>query len=264
MKIVVCIKQVPDTTEVRINQETGTLIRDGVPSIVNPDDKNALEMALSIKDERDDVHITVLSMGPPQALTALREALAMGCDDAILLSDRKFGGSDTFATATVIGAALNKIGEYDLVICGRQAIDGDTAQVGPQIAESVGIPQITYASELIELTDNRIVIKRALEDGYFVIESPLPALITAVKELNHPRYPRLQGIVSAFMEDAPIAVWGFDDIDVDETQIGVKNSPTNVAKSFVPVKAFKGETLTGTPVELADTFVMKLKQQKLL
>ena len=258
------MKQVPDTTEVRIDQKTGTLIREGVPSIINPDDKNAIELALSIKDSRTDVNVTVISMGPPQALIAIREALAMGCDEAVLLTDRIFGGSDTYSTAKVIAAGIEKIGHFDLVLCGRQAIDGDTAQVGPQIAENLGIPQITYAKKVLELTDKKIVVERALEDGYLVLESPLPTLVTAVKELNHPRFPHMRRIYEAYAEDAPIRLWGFNDINVDETQIGIQNSPTKVAKSFVPVKDFVGEQFEGSAKELANTFMVKLREKKLV
>ena len=148
MNIIVCIKQVPDTNEVRIDPVRGTLIRDGIPSIINPDDKNALEEAIRIKERYEDVHVMVLSMGPPQAENALREALAMGADEAILLSDRQFGGSDTWGTSIILAAAINKIGKYDIIFCGRQAIDGDTAQVGPEMAEHLGLPQITYVSKL--------------------------------------------------------------------------------------------------------------------
>lgn len=264
MNIIVCIKQVPDTTEVRIDHKKGTLIREGVPSIINPDDKNAIEMALQIKETRDDVHVTVLSMGPTQALVALREALAMGADRAILLSDREFGGSDTFSTATIIAEAIKKIGDYDLIICGRQAIDGDTAQVGPQIAEKLDIPQITYAKKLIDLTDNKIIVERALEDGYMEIEAPLPVLVTAIKELNAPRFPKMTRIYPAFSKEAPISIWSYQDVLVDKTQIGIQNSPTNVAKTFVPVKDFVGEKFEGTAQELANTFIIKLKEQKLL
>ena len=170
MNIIVCIKQVPDTNEVKIDPVKGTLIREGVPSIINPDDKNALEEALRIKDEKENVKVTVLSMGPPQAEVALVEAIAMGADEGILLSDRAFAGSDTWATSTALAAGIKHIGNYDIIFCGRQAIDGDTAQVGPQIAEHLGIPQVTYVEEL-NIEEGNIRVRRALEDGYFIIES---------------------------------------------------------------------------------------------
>lgn len=257
MKIIVCIKQVPDTNEVRINPETGTLIRDGVPSIINPDDKNAIEEALRIKEKEKDVTVTILSMGPIQAKGALKEALAMGADEAILLSDRVFGGSDTWATATILAKAIETIGEYDLIFCGRQAIDGDTAQVGPEIAEFLNLPQITYVSEL-KIGDKSIKAKRSTEDGFYQIEAPMPALITCIKELNTPRYPRPSLIYKAFATEDNIKIWTNEDIHVDLTQIGVKNSPTNVFRSFVPVREFHGETLTGSNKDIAEQLIREL------
>ena len=188
MKIIVLMKQVPNTNEVKIDPKTGTLIREGVPSIINPDDKNALEEALKIKEEKGG-SVTVLTMGPPQADFALREALAMGADEAILLTDRVFAGADTWATSLALAKAIQKIGEYDLIFAGRQAIDGDTAQVGPEIAEHLGLPQVTYVRKVVSLEGNKVVVERALEDGYEVIECQLPAVLTAIKELNVPRYP---------------------------------------------------------------------------
>lgn len=185
MKIVVCIKQVPDTTEVKLDPKTGTLIREGVPSIINPDDKAGLEAALAIKD-KTGAHITVLTMGPPQADIALREALAMGADRAILLTDRAFAGADTWATSSALAGALKKM-DYDLVVAGRQAIDGDTAQVGPQIAEHLNIPSISYVEDL-EVEGDSIIVKRQFEDGYQRIKAKTPCLITALKDMNEPRY----------------------------------------------------------------------------
>ena len=235
MNIVVCLKQVPDTNEVKINKETGTLIRDGVPSIINPDDRNALEEALKMKDELGAV-IKVISMGPPQAKSALKEALAMGADEAYLISDRAFGGSDTWATSTIIAAAIEKVGKYDVILCGRQAIDGDTAQVGPEVAEFLGIPQVTYAKE-VKVQDDKLLVTRYTETGDYLIEAKMPVLLTAIKELNNPRYPSVKGILEAYNNgDAKITVLTLADLDVDTTQIGLKGSPTNVYKSFVPVK----------------------------
>ena len=235
MNIVVCLKQVPDTNEVKINKETGTLIRDGVPSIINPDDRNALEEALKMKDELGAV-IKVISMGPHQAKSALKEALAMGADEAYLISDRAFGGSDTWATSTIIAAAIEKVGKYDVIFCGRQAIDGDTAQVGPEVAEFLGIPQVTYAKE-VKVQDDKLLVTRYTETGDYLIEAKMPVLLTAIKELNNPRYPSVKGILEACNNgDAKITVLTLADLDVDTTQIGLKGSPTNVYKSFVPVK----------------------------
>ncbi|GKX29591.1 electron transfer flavoprotein subunit beta [Vallitalea longa] len=263
MKIVVCIKQVPNTNEVRINNETGTLIRDGVESIINPDDLNALEEAIKIKEARQDVHITVITMGPAQADSALREALAMGADEAILISDRVFAGSDTWATATVLSSAIKKIKDYDVVFCGRQAIDGDTAQVGPEIAEFLGIPQITYVKEL-KVYDDKVVATRAYEEGSFVIESKMPVLLTAIKELNEPRFMDLRLIYKAYSEEADCKVWSAEDIEVDVTQIGVKNSPTKVYKTYVPVKEFSGELINGNPKDVAVKCVEEINNLNLI
>ena len=229
MKIIVCIKQVPDTAEVRLDPKTNTLIRDGVPSIINHDDKAGLEAALALRDNVGGT-VTVVCMGPPQADLAIREALAMGADDAYLLSAREFGGSDTYATATVIAAALKKIG-FDLVITGRQAIDGDTAQVGPQIAEQLHIPQVSYAEEL-QVKDGAIVVKRQFEDQDHVLKVQTPCLVTALSELAEPRYMSVGGIVDAYQKE--IHVWGFDDLKdaLNPDFIGLKGSPTKVFMSF--------------------------------
>lgn len=261
MKIIVCIKQVPNTNEVRIDKETGTLIRQGVPSIINPDDMNAIEQAIRIKEERNDVHVTILCMGPPQADVAIREAYAMGADEAILLSDRVFAGSDTWATATILAAAVKKIGDYDIIFCGRQAIDGDTAQVGPEMAEFLGIPQITYVQALsISADASQVVVERATEDGHFIIESPTPVLLTAIKELNAPRYPHMRGIYKAYEQGEHIKFWTSNDIEVDLTQIGVKNSPTNVRKSFVPEKSRSSVELKGSPKEIAIQLIHEISE----
>ncbi len=263
MKIIVCVKQVPDTNEVRINHETGTLIRDGVPSIINPDDLNAIEEAVRLKEKHQDVHVTVLCMGPPQADVALREALAIGADEAILLSDRAFAGSDTWATATILAAAIKAIGEYDIIFCGRQAIDGDTAQVGPEIAEFLDLPQISYVQNLT-IEGNKVIAERKLEDGHLVIESPMPVLLTAIKELNKPRYPHAKRVYDAYSNADNVKKWSIANVDVDLTQIGVKNSPTNVYKSFVPTKEFKGVKLTGSPKEVSRQLVDEFKTMHII
>ena len=236
MKIVVCIKQVPDTVEVKIDPKTGTLIRDGVPSIINHDDKTGIEAALTLREQLGGT-VTVVSMGPPQADVALREALAMGCDEAILVSGREFGGSDTYATSGILAAALRKIG-YDLIITGRQAIDGDTAQVGPQIAEKVGVPQVSYVEEVKEATPDYIVVKRQFEDGYHIIKIKTPCLLTAIAELATPRYMTVRCIVEAYEKE--IKILGFEDLkdDLELDMIGLKGSPTNVYQSFT--KEVKG------------------------
>jgi electron transfer flavoprotein beta subunit len=259
MNIVVCIKQVPDTNEVKIDPVKKTLIREGVPSIINPDDKNALEEALRIKEKFEDVHVTILSMGPRQAEVALREALAMGADEAILLSDRQFGGSDTWGTSVILASAIKKIGNYDIIFCGRQAIDGDTAQVGPEIAEHLDLPQITYVSDL-KICGDEVIAKRAIEDGYYVIKSKMPVLLTAIKELNETRYPSVRGIYEAFREKS-ITVWNINDIEVDKTNIGLKGSPTNVKRSFTPSIEFNGEIITGNVEEVSRTLAQKINEK---
>lgn len=262
MKILVCIKQVPDTNEVKLDPKTGTLIRDGVPSIINHDDKNALEEALKLKDTMKDVHITVISMGPPQADVAMREALAMGADDAILLSDRAFGGSDTWATSYIIAEAIKKIGDYDLIFCGRQAIDGDTAQVGPQIAEKLGIPQITYVQKF-EIAGDKVICERALEDGYQVIETKMPCLLTAIKELNQPRYAYATGVFDAYsIKD--VKVWGVNDIKIDTTKAGLNGSPTNVYRTFSPEPKGAGVMLEGADKNTVTDLFSRLKAKHII
>ena len=253
MKIVVCIKQVPDTAEVKLDPKTGTLIRDGVPSIINHDDKAGLETALRLRDQLGGT-VTVVCMGPPQADVALREALAMGADDAYLLSAREFGGSDTYATAAIIAAALKKIG-FDLVITGRQAIDGDTAQVGPQIAEQLGVPQVSYTEELSAENDS-LVVKRQFEDQAHMLRIKTPCLLTALSELNAPRYMSVGGIVDAYEKN--VTVWGFDDLknDLNPDWIGLKGSPTNVFQSFGKQPKKAGTLLTGLSADEAVAAIM--------
>jgi len=262
MKIIVCVKQVPDTNEVRIDPEKGTLIRDGVPSILNHDDANALEEALRIKDKYPDTHVTVLTMGPPQAKEMLTDCLAMGADEAILLSDRALGGSDTWATSNAIAAGIRKIGEYDLIFAGRQAIDGDTAQVGPQLAEKLGLPQVTYVKEF-HLKDREVTVKRALENGYELIQLQLPCLLTAIKGLNKPRYMSVSGIYKACTQE--ILVWNAQDIGVDLSTVGLKASPTNVYRSFTPAPKGKGVTVEGeNPKEMVGSLIGSLKEKHII
>lgn len=262
MKIIVCVKQVPDTNEIRIDPITGTLIRDGVPSILNPDDKNAIEEALVLKDKNPEAHITVITMGPPQAKEVLSECLAMGADRAILVSDRAFAGADTWATSETLAGAIRKLGEFDIIFCGRQAIDGDTAQVGPQIAERLNIPQVTYV-ESLEEQGNDLIVRRQLEDGYEMIKIAKPALLTAIKELNVPRYPSIAGIITA-CRDKEVELWTVNDIEVDLTQIGLKGSPTKVKKSFTPDVKGKGVILQGTAKEVSVQLVANLKSKHLI
>jgi len=260
MNIVVSIKQVPDTNEVRLDQATGTLIREGVPSIINPDDKSGLEMALKLKDKLG-AHVTVITMGPPQAEAVLKEAMAMGADDAVLVTDRAFGGADTWATSSTLASALMKI-PYDLIITGRQAIDGDTAQVGPQIAEHLGLPGISYA-ESLELTDGYAVVKRQYEDRTHVIKAKLPCLVTALGEYNTPRYMTPRGIFEAW-EEGRIRVFTRSDLSVADENIGLKGSPTRVKKSFTKAVKGKGTVVTMDPEDAAAWLTDRLKEKFIL
>lgn len=262
MDIVVCIKQVPDTNEVKIDSKKGTLIREGVPSIINPEDKHGIEEALKLREEYSGT-VTVISMGPPQAKDALKEALAMGVDEAILLSDRAFAGADTLATAYTLSQAIENLDNYDLVFCGREAIDGDTAQVGPQVAENLGIPQITYATDL-EVNGDSVVGRRKLEDGYSLIEAELPVLITVLGSLNEVRYPSIKGIVNACADEGSVTVWGAEDLGTDKARLGLDGSPTQVRDSFVPTYETKGEIIDGTSEEQVASLINKLKTEKVI
>ena len=251
MKIIVCIKQVPDTTEIRIDPVKGTLMRDGVPSILNPDDANALEAALQIKDEYPGTVVDVVTMGPQQASYALRECLAMGADDAYLLSSRAFGGADTCSTSTTLAYGIKKIGDYDFIFAGRQAIDGDTAQVGPQLAQRLGLPAATYVQNIREIRENSVILERQLEDGYEVLEIQRPCVLTAVRELNRPRYMSVIGIEKAYEQE--ITVWDERDLDIRPQDCGHSASPTKVFRSFTPPPKGKGEMLAGTVNEMSSS-----------
>jgi len=254
MRIVVCIKQVPDSAEVRINPETNTLIRDGVPTIINPYDVHALEAGLQIR-EKTGGKVTVLTMGPPQAETALRDAIAMGADEAVLLTDRAFAGSDTWATAYTLSRAIEQIGA-DVVLCGKQAIDGDTAQVGPEIAEFMDIPHISYIRKVVDVNAEKIVVQRLMDDGFDVVEAKLPVLLTAVKELNVPRMPSLKGKMAA--KKAEIRKMTAADIKAGEGDLGLKGSPTQVKNIFAPEAKKDRKMLEGTVEEKIDTLVKEL------
>jgi len=262
MKIIVLAKQVPDTNEVKIDQATGTLIREGVPSILNPDDANALEEALVLKDKYPGTTVDVVTMGPPQAKYMLRECLAMGADDAYLLSSRVFAGADTCATSTTLAAGVNKIGKYDIIFAGRQAIDGDTAQVGPQTAQRLGIPSVTYVQKIREIKDKTIIVERALEDGFEVIEVQRPCVLTAIKELNNPRYMTVKQIEEAYKKE--IFEWDENALKVSPQDVGLVASPTQVFKSFTPPPKGAGEMLHGTVQEMAAALVAKLTEKHVL
>ena len=256
MHFVVCIKQVPNTTDVKIDPKTNTLMREGVESIVNPFDMFAIEEALRLKEKLGG-KVTALSMGPPQAENALREAIAMGVDAGILLTDRAFAGSDTWATSYTLAMALRKIGDYSLILCGKQASDGDTAQVGPGSAAHLGLPQITYVRKIEQIDDKRIVAQRLLETGYEVIEAPLPCILTVVKEINQPRLPSLKGKMAA--KKAQITKWTADDVQADHARIGLDGSPTKVVRIFTPPARQGGELLKGEPEEIVPLLVERLK-----
>lgn len=256
MNIVVCLKQVPDTTVVKIDPKTGTLIRDGVPSIINPEDKHALEAALQLKDNYG-AHVTVISMGPPQAKNALREALCMGADEAILLTDRAFGGADTLATSKTIAAAIKEL-EYDIIFAGRQAIDGDTAQVGPEIAEHLNVPQVTYVQD-VKVDQEGLIVNRALEDGYELIKVQTPVLLTAIEELNHPRYMNVQYIFDTV--DKEVKIMTAADIDVPVEEVGLKGSPTKVKRSMTKEAKGTGEIIEESAPEAVSYVLGKLKEK---
>lgn len=263
MKIAVCIKQVPDTTDVKINPETNTLIREGVASITNPFDEFAVEEALLTKEKYGgEVH--VVTMGPPQAIDVLKNALAVGADKVYLVSDKAFAGADTLATAYTLAKTIEMIGGVDLVICGKQAIDGDTAQVGPGIATRLGIPQLTYVAKVreIDLADKKIIVERMLENGREIVQSTLPALITVVKDINEPRLPSLLGIKRAAKAQIPTLT--AKDIPVDGSRIGLKGSPTWVMKVFSPEARGGGEILKGELTEVVPLLVNKLMDSKFI
>ncbi|HOJ49220.1 MAG TPA: electron transfer flavoprotein subunit beta/FixA family protein [Spirochaetota bacterium] len=261
--IIVLIKQVPNTNEIKIDPKTGTLIREGIPSIMNPDDKHALEEALKIK-EQTGATVTVITMGPPQAEKILLEALGMGADKAYHVTDRLFAGADTLATSYTLSSAIKKIGEFDIIFAGREAIDGDTAQVGPQIAEMLGIPQVTYVKS-VEIKGKKLKIKRALENGYYEVEVETPVLLTAIKDLNTPRYPNVANIANAFANKSSlITLLGANSLDVDQNRLGLKGSPTQVFKSFSPTIKRQGEILTGNARESASKLKAKLKERHLI
>lgn len=262
LNIIVCIKQVPDTTEVKIDPKTNTLIREGVASIINPFDMYAIEEGIRLK-EKYGGKVTVISMGPPQAEEALREAIAMGCDEAVLITDRALAGSDTWATSFTLAKTIEKIGEFDLIICGKQAIDGDTAQVGPGISAHLDIPQVTYVKKIEEvLGDSHKItmrVQRMVEEGYEVIETPLPCLITVVKEINEPRLPSLKGKLRA--KNTTITKWGIQELGIDKKDVGLEGSPTRVVKIFSPPPRKGGQILQGNPQEMAEKLVELLKPE---
>ncbi len=260
MDVIVCVKQVPDTTDIKIDPETNTLIRQGVPSVMNPFDTYAVEEAIRLK-EKFGGEIRVLTMGPPQAEQVLREAVAMGADEGILLSDRVFAGSDTLATSSTLSTAIKQLPRYSLIICGKQAIDGDTAQVGPELAEMLGIPFISYVRKICEFEEKRIKVERLMDDSYQVVESSLPAVITVVKEINEPRLPSLKGMMKA--KKAEFKTWNFEALGGDSGRYGLTGSPTWVTRIFMPEPRKGGEVFEGPVEEQADKLIGKLRETKL-
>lgn len=258
MKIIVCIKQVPDTTEVKIDPVTNTLIRTGVKCIINPFDMYAIEEAVRTK-EKTSGRVTVVSMGPPQVDIALREAISMGSDDAILLSDKAFAGSDTWATSYTLSMAIKKIGRFGVIFCGKQASDGDTAQVGPGISAHLGIPQVTYVKKIEEIKQGYARVERMTEEGYEVIETPLPAVFTVVKEINIPRIPSLKGKMAA--KKAQIATWKASDLGANEKFIGLNGSPTQVVKIFTPPPRTGGQIFKGDTPEVVTKLIECIKDE---
>lgn len=261
LRIIVCIKQVPSTTEVKIDPETGTLIREGIESTVNPFDLYAIEEGVRLK-EKYGAKVTAITMGPPQAENALREALALGCDSAVLLTDKAFAGADTLATSYTLSRGIRKIGPYDLIICGMKTTDGDTGQVGPGLAEELGIPHVSYVRKVLSVEKNSITLERSLEDGYERVESPLPCLITVTKEINEPRLPSFRRKILA--KRASIESWGAEEIGGSSERLGLKGSPTRVVKVFHPPPRVGGEIITGNPQVQVEKLVNRLKELKVL
>lgn len=261
MNIVVCLKQVPETTSVKINPETNTLVREGIENVINPFDAYALEEGVRLR-ERFGGRVTAVSMGPPQAEPMLREAVSCGADAAVLLSDPAFAGSDTLATSATLAAAVRKLSPCDLVICGRQTVDGDTGQVGPEMAENLCAAFVAYASEIQDVSGGRMRLKRMTEDGYEVVSAPLPAVITVVKEINRPRLPSLRGLIRA--KDTAVPVWKAADVGLDAAQTGLNGSATQVAQIFFPERVSKAEMLEGAPEAQAGTLYERLRGAKII
>ena len=261
MNIIVCVKQVPDTLEVNINKETNTLIREGVDSVINPFDLYAVEEGLRLKEQYGGM-VTVLSMGPPQVVDTLRQALSLGADNAVLLSDIGFAGADTLATSYALARGVRKIGSFDLIVCGRQAVDGDTAHVGPSLAERLGVGHVSCVMRICEIADGNMTVERMTERGIEQIKLSLPGLITVAKGINEPRPPSLKGKIAA--ERSDITVWSAEDIAADTNRIGLKGSPTRVVKMTTPEHHRAGQMLEGSVREQATDLVSKLHQAELL
>jgi electron transfer flavoprotein beta subunit len=266
VKIFVLVKQVPNTTQVKLDPKTGNLIREGVEAILNPEDRNALAAAIAIKPRRPDTVVTALTMGPPQAIDVLTEALGCGASNGVLLTDRLFAGADTWATSSVLARAIERLGGADLVLAGRQAIDGDTAQIGPQVAEALGIGQATYvcAIDLDALTDDSITVTRKLEAGLERLRLALPALLTVVAEVAPPRHPDLGRLLAACEPRAQIKELNAADLGFKADQVGLAGSLTHVLKTFSPKQGRTTERLAGSPAEMAAALVARLTAARVL
>jgi electron transfer flavoprotein beta subunit len=261
MNIIICLKQVPGTTEVKINSQNHTLIRQGIKNVINPFDTYALEEGVRLK-EKHGGKATAISMGPPQAMDMLREAISLGADDAVLLSDAAFAGADTWATAYTLAGAIRKLGQFDIIICGRQSTDGDTAQVGPELAEMLGVPFVAYVGQVEEILHGEIRVRRLIEEGHEIIQSPLPLAITVTKEINLPRLPSLRGIARA--KSARIPTWTAQDVGLDPQKVGLNGSFTRVVDIFFPKREKKAEMLPGEPEVQAACLIGKLKDGRLI
>jgi len=261
VNFLVCIKQVPGTTQVKIDPKTNTLVREGIESIINPFDAYAIEEGVRLK-ERTGGNCTVITMGPPQAEQALRDAVSVGADNAILISDRSFAGSDTWVTAQVLAAAVSKVGDFDLVICGRQSIDGDTGQVSPELAERLGLPFVSYVSKIEEIKPGYLRVQRLVDDGHEIIECPLPAVISVTKEINTPRLPSLRGMMKA--RSLKPVVWSNQDLQLPAEKVGAVGSATRVIKIFFPQRTRKSEMITGTPEEQVEKLIARIRETKLI
>ncbi len=260
MNIVVCLKQVPGTTKVEVNPQTNTLIRQGIENVINPFDTYALEEGVRLK-ERYGGKVTAISMGPPQAEEMLREAISVGADEAVLLSDSAFAGADTLATSYTLARAIDRLEQYELIICGRQTIDGDTGQVGPELAEMLEIPFVAYVSEIEEVNNEDMRVKRMIEEGHEVIATPLPVVISVVKEINVPRLPSLRGLSKA--KSVVIPVWTSQELGVDKNMIGLSGSATRVIKVFFPQRVRHGEIFQGDLESQVEVLVDKLRDAKI-
>ncbi|MFC1963929.1 electron transfer flavoprotein subunit beta/FixA family protein [Chloroflexota bacterium] len=260
MNIIVCLKQVPDTTSVKIDPQTNTLVRQGIKNIINPLDTYALEEAVRLR-EKHGGRVTALSMGPPQAEEMLREAISLGADEAILLSDRAFAGADTWATARTLAAAMKKI-EHDLIICGRQTLDGDTGQVAPELAEMLQLPFIAYVSKIEGINEGQLRTQRMVEEGHEVLETTLPAVITVVKEINEPRLPSLRGVMKS--KSAAIPAWTVSNLGLDPATVGLQGSFTQVTRVFFPRRTCQAEIFQGDPGTQVDCLVSKLKDNVII